>query len=107
MKRTTISHLLVNTCTDMTDDWDLLGFVISSKYRKIVVDELSDRPATPSQISERGDVSIASVSHALSQLQDNDCVELLVNEDRRKGRVYGLTETGEDVWEEVQEQQLS
>ena len=91
----------------MTDDWDLLGFVISSKYRKIVIDELNNRPATPSQISERGDASIASVSHALSQLRDKDCVELLVDEDRRKGRVYGLTETGENVWEEVQEQHLT
>lgn len=101
-----MSHLLVNTSNDMTDDWDLIGFVISSRYRKIVIHELSKGPSTPSQLSDRGDVSIASISHALSELAENDCVELLVDEDRRKGRVYGLTETGEAVWEDLEEQQL-
>ena len=101
-----MSYLLVNTCTDMTDDWDLIGFVISSRYRKIVIHELSESPATPSKIAERSDASIASISHALSELAEHDCVELLVDEDRRKGRVYGLTETGEAVWEDLEEQQL-
>lgn len=100
-----MSHLLVDMCTNMTDDWNLIGFVIASRYRKIVIDEMSDHPSTPSQITERSDTSIASISHALSQLEEKDCVELLVDEDRRKGRVYGLTHTGERVWEELHEQQ--
>lgn len=90
----------------MNDDWDLIGFVISSQYRELVIDELSTHPSTPSQIAERTDASIASISHALSQLRERDCVELLVDEERRKGRVYGLTETGEDVWEHLQEEQM-
>lgn len=90
----------------MTDDWDLIGFVISSRYRKIVIHELSKGPSTPSQLSERAEVSIASISHALSELKENDCVELLVDEDRRKGRVYGLTETGNAVRDDLEEQQL-
>lgn len=99
-------YLLVNTCIDMTDDWDLIGFVISSRYRKLAIQELSERPATPSQIAERKNASIASISHALSELVEHDCVELLVDEARRKGRVYGLTETGEEVREDLEEQQL-
>lgn len=90
----------------MTDDWNLIGFVVSSKYRKIIIRELSEHPSTPSQIAERTNTSIASISHALSELRENDCVELLVDEDRRKGRVYGLTETGAAVREDLEEQQL-
>lgn len=90
----------------MTDDWNRIGFVISSRYRKIVLHELGESPSTPSQIAERSNSSIASISNALSELRENDCVELLVDEDRRKGRVYGLTETGTAVREDLDEQQV-
>lgn len=90
----------------MTDDWDRIGFVVSSRYRRIVIEELSESPSTPSQIAERSDTAMASISHALSELEEEDCVELLVDEDRRKGRVYGLTETGEELRDELEEQQL-
>lgn len=90
----------------MTDDWELIGYVIASRYRELVIDGLSAHPATPSQLAERTDAPIASISHALSELQDRDCVELLVDEERRKGRVYGLTGIGEEVWEHLQEEQM-
>jgi DNA-binding MarR family transcriptional regulator len=90
----------------MTDSWDLRGFVISSRYRKLVIHELIEGPTTPSRLAERSDASIASISHALSELREKDCVELLVDEDRRKGRVYGLTETGTALFEDLEEQQL-
>lgn len=90
----------------MSDDWDEIGFVISSKYRVAVIGRLVESPATPSKISEDEDVSIASVSHALGQLRDRGLVELLVDEDRRKGRVYGITERGEELWQEIHEREL-
>ena len=101
-----MSDLLVNTRTDMTDDSNLSGFVISSQYRALVIQELNEQPATPSKLAERTDATMASISQALSELGDQDCVELLVDENRRKGRVYGLTETGEAVWEDLEEQQV-
>lgn len=90
----------------MSDDWDEIGFVISSKYRATVLGRLAESPATPSKISEDEDVSIASVSHALGQLREHGLVELLVDEDRRKGRVYGITEPGEELWEEIRSREL-
>jgi len=90
----------------MTDDWDEIGFIISSKYRVRVLKRLVEGPATPSKISEDEDISIASVSHALKQLRERDLVELLVDEDRRKGRVYGITERGERLWTEIQNREL-
>ena len=98
--------LPVDTRTDMSDDWELIGYVIASRYRKLVINELSAHPSTPSQLAERTDASIASISHALSQFREQDCVEILVDEERHKGRVYGLTETGEEVWEHPQEEQM-
>lgn len=90
----------------MSDDWDEIGFVISSKYRVAVIGRLVESPATPSKISEDEDVSIASVSHALGQLRERGLVELLVDEDRRKGRVYGITERGEQLWNEIRNREL-
>lgn len=90
----------------MSGEWDEIGFVISSRYRVVVLRRLARGPATPSQIAEDEDVRIASVSHALTQLRDRDLVELLVPEDRRKGRVYGITERGEELWGEIDAQGL-
>lgn len=90
----------------MSDDWDEIGFVISSKYRFAVIGRLAESPATPSTISGDEDVSIASVSHSLGQLRERGLVELLVDEDRRKGRVYGITDRGQEIWEEIRERDL-
>lgn len=90
----------------MSEDWDEIGFVISSKYRIAVIGRLVESPATPSKISEDEDVSIASVSHALGQLRERELVELLVDEDRRKGRVYGITDRGRELWTEICEREL-
>lgn len=90
----------------MTDRWDHIGFVISSQYRVAVLARLAQGPATPSQIAEDEDIDIAAVSHALTSLRDRDFVDLLVSEERRKGRVYGITEPGQDLWREIEQQGL-
>ena len=90
----------------MTDTWDHIGFVISSQYRVAVLCRLAEGPATPSQIAEDEDIGIAAVSHALTSLRDRGFVDLLVSEDRRKGRVYGITDRGEELWQEIEQQGL-
>lgn len=91
----------------MTDDWDLIGFVISSEYRKTVIHELSKGPSTPSRLADHTDTPMANISHALAELRERDVVEFLVDEDRQKGRVYGLTETGSELWKDLEERQLN
>jgi predicted transcriptional regulator len=88
----------------MEDDWDMISFVIRSKYRVAVLERLVEGPATPSRIATDKDIAIAHVSRALSGLRgdDHDLVELLVSEDQKKGRVYGITDTGERVWYRLQ-----
>ncbi len=90
----------------MNDEWDEIGFVISSRYRVEVLRRLSEGPATPTQIASDSGAGIAHISRALSSLRERDLVELLVSEDRKKGRVYGITEPGEEIWEQIQAENM-
>lgn len=90
----------------MSRDWEVIGYVISSTYRQRVLTTLEESPATPSTIAEETDIAMAHVSAALTDLQEHDLVELLVPESRRKGRVYGLTDRGEEVVSAIQEKNL-
>jgi DNA-binding MarR family transcriptional regulator len=90
----------------MNSDWDNISFVISSQYRIAVLQRLAEGPATPSQIADTADVGIAHVSRALQELRDRDLVELLVSEERRKGRVYGITEAGSEVWTKIEAENM-
>ena len=59
----------------MSDEWNDIGFVISSNYRVTVLRRLDEGPATPSQIAGEWDVAITHVSRALNELRDRDLVE--------------------------------
>jgi DNA-binding MarR family transcriptional regulator len=91
----------------MSTDWDDISYVISSRYRIIALKRLAEGPATPSQIATDADVGIAHVSRALQGLRDHTLVDLLVSDDRKKGRVYGLTEEGREVWETIEAENLA
>jgi len=91
----------------MSPDWDVVGYVISSDHRTMVLGRLAEGPATPTQIASDVDLSVTHVSRALSSLRDRDLVELLVPEDRRKGRVYGITDQGSEAWETIKTKDLS
>lgn len=86
----------------MNDKWDDISFVIRSQYRVAVLERLMSGPATPSKIADEADISISHVSRALSKLREKSLVELLVSEEQKKGRVYGITEKGERVWQRIE-----
>lgn len=90
----------------MNGEWDAVSFVISSQYRIAVLRQLSQGPATPSRIANQCDCGIAHISRALQELRERDLVELLVSEERRKGRVYGVTEAGRAVWEKIEAENM-
>lgn len=90
----------------MTSDWNEIGFVISSRYRVLVLERLMEGPATPSQIATDIEQGITHVSRALQGLRGRDVVELLVSEDRRKGRVYGITDKGTRLWKKMESENL-
>lgn len=90
----------------MSDDWDEIGYVISSTHRTAVLGRLDEGPATPAQLASDTDLAVTHVSRVLSDLRERSLVELLVPEERRKGRVYGITERGRDVWSTIQKKDL-
>lgn len=90
----------------VASEWDDVSYVISSRYRIATLNRLSDSPATPSRIAEDTDLSVAHVSRALQELREHDLTELLVSENRKKGRVYGITNHGEDVWGTIEAENM-
>ncbi|GAB7095420.1 hypothetical protein JCM30237_25730 [Halolamina litorea] len=91
----------------MDPDWNTIGHVISSNHRTKVLGRLADSPATPTQIAADVDLASTHVSRALNSLREHGLVELLVPEDRRKGRVYGITSEGAETWELIQSKGLT
>lgn len=75
------------------------GYIKGSKHRTAVVKRLSESPAIPKEIKTDTDRPYSRVSDALDDLRERELVELLVPEDQKKGRLYALTDRGEDAWE--------
>lgn len=90
----------------MTIDWDEIGYIISSTYRVAVLQQLAEGPGTPTQIASDADQPLAHISKALQDLRSESFVELLVSEERKKGRVYGITDHGKEVWNTIQAENL-
>ncbi|WP_330633643.1 winged helix-turn-helix domain-containing protein [Halocatena halophila] len=88
---------------DGETDWDKVSFVIRSEYRLKILDRLEDRPAIPSTISEDTEIQRTHVSRALSELREKEIIDLLVPDERKKGRIYGLTEQGSEIFQEADE----
>lgn len=78
-------------------DWDSVGYIKASSHRQGVASVLSNGPAIPTEIAEQAGMEVTHVSRVLRELRDRGLAELLVPEDRHKGRIYGLTEDGENV----------
>lgn len=84
------------------DEWNQIGFIISSKYRIAVFRQLVDGPSTPTSVAADADLPITHISRALRALTDRSLVELLVAKETRKGRLYGLTDRGTRLWQRIQ-----
>lgn len=76
-------------------DYDDVSYAISSDYRMAVIEGLDEAARTPKQIELATGVDIAHVSRSLGELEERGVVRLLTSEDRKKGRIYGLTAKGQ------------
>ncbi|WP_338742023.1 hypothetical protein [Haloplanus salilacus] len=86
----------------MADDPDVKSFVSRSKYRMGVIRVLSQSgQLTPTSIVEKTDIRQPHVSRVLSELREKDLVSLAVSESQRKGRLYELTEFGDEIWSDT------
>lgn len=91
----------------MTPEWEEIGYVVSSTYRIEVLQRLADSPAPPSTIAEDAGCALSHVSRALRELREHGLVDLLVPESRKKGRIYGITDSGREIWETIKTQNLA
>lgn len=78
-------------------DYNAVSFVIRSNYRETTILALTDGFKTPSEIQDKTGTPLPHISRALTELRDEDMVELLNDESAQKGRLYALTENGRDV----------
>lgn len=74
-------------------DYDLLGFIKASKYRKRIMRVLEKKMLTTTEISNKLRAHRSQISRSLAELTAKGVVEILTP-DLKKGRVYALTELG-------------
>jgi len=77
-----------------------IGWIKLSEHRKKIVIELSGALKIPTEISKSTDLSKSEVSRTLKALKENGIVVCL-NEKSHRGRVYTLTDEGNDIVEHI------
>ncbi len=87
------------------DDWEVFGRIAASEYRQLVFKALADHPQTPTQIANSIDRYQTHVSRTLRELEEMGLVECR-NPNARKGRIYALTNNGDDIYECMDEKSL-
>ena len=73
-----------------------LEFVQRPTYRQRVLKSLDDNVLMPKEIAERSNIKTNHVSKVLSELKSKELIEL-VNPEARKGRLYRLTDDGDEI----------
>ena len=82
-------------------DWNLLGFIKASQYRKRIILILDKGNKTPKEISDFSEYPISHVSQTLKILREREIVICLTPE-LRKGKIYSLTELGKSMARELE-----
>ena len=73
-----------------------MSYVNISKYRTKVMKSLDGEVLIPSQIARNSGIRTNHISKVLGELKAHELVEC-INPEARKGRLYRLTEKGEDI----------
>lgn len=82
------------------------AWVAMSPHRTKVLGRLMEGNALPSQIKEDTDQEYSRISEALKSLRNRELVELLVDENQKRGRLHGVTDRGEDAWRYMERQKM-
>ena len=73
-----------------------VGYIQVSTYRTKVMKSLDGEVKMPSQIAKDTDIMQNHMSNTLKQLKEHELVEC-INPEVRKGRLYRLTDKGEEI----------
>jgi DNA-binding MarR family transcriptional regulator len=74
------------------------SYIIRSPHRTKVIQRLIERNAIPSQIRDDTGLEYSRITEAANSLRDRSLIELLVSESTKRGRMYGITDRGEEAW---------
>ena len=77
-------------------------YVKRSKYRTNILKSLKSYPRMPSEIAKAAGMYQNHISTTLRQLSERELVEC-INPEVRKGRLYRLTDLGEEVADKLDE----
>ena len=77
-----------------------ISYVNISKYRTKVMKSLDGEVLIPTQIAENSGIRTNHISKVLGELGDHELVEC-INPEVRKGRLYRLTEKGEEIVDKI------
>jgi predicted transcriptional regulator len=83
-------------------DWNMISFILASKVRLKALVALSKSASTPSNISKELHIQASQISVVLRELMEKGLIKCLTPE-RRKGKLYKITERGKRVLNEVSE----
>ena len=73
-----------------------ISYVKISQYRTKVMKSLDEDVLIPTQIAKNSDIRPNHISKVLAELRAHELVEC-INPEVRKGRLYRLTDKGEDI----------
>ena len=73
-----------------------MSYVNISKYRTKVMKSLDGKVLIPSQIAKNSGIRTNHISKVLGELKAHELVEC-INPEVRKGRLYRLTEKGDEL----------
>ena len=77
-----------------------ISYVNISKYRTKVMKSLDGEVLIPTQIARNAGIRTNHISKVLSELKAHELVEC-INPEVRKGRLYRLTDKGEEVTKNI------
>ena len=73
------------------------SYVVRSPNRTIVLRRLNKGAAIPAQIKEDTGLEYSRISEATNDLRSQKLIDLLVDDDTKRGRLYSITERGEET----------
>ena len=77
-------------------DWDMLGYVKASEYRKRILLALRSVNKTPNELRNELDLYITHISTTLKDLAKHGLVVCLTPK-LRKGRLYSISDSGKEL----------
>lgn len=76
------------------------AYVMVSSYRVKTMRALKNETKIPTQIAKDAEIRPNHISKVLRELKEAGVVEC-INEDQKKGRLYRLTDVGEEIVEKL------